>query len=110
MGSLFAVDAKRAYIGGDHLQAISLADGARDWTWEPMAVGGLMGFPVLCGDRIYVTIEGKIHVHAADDGREIEVLDTAEIIGEASGIVTLVAVDGALLVSSRDRIVALGRK
>jgi outer membrane protein assembly factor BamB len=110
MGSLFAVDGKRAYVGGDHLQAISLADGARDWTWEPMAIGGLMGFPVLCGDRIYVTIEGKIHVHAADDGREIEVLDTAEIIGEASGIVTLVAVDGALLVSSRDRIVALGRK
>jgi outer membrane protein assembly factor BamB len=110
VGALFAVDDKRAYICGDHLQAISLADGAREWTWEPRALSGSTGYAALCGDRIYVPIEGKIHVRAAEDGREIEVLDTSAILGEASGLLTLVSVDGKLIVSGRDRTVALGRK
>ncbi|MCC2667607.1 MAG: outer rane biosis protein BamB [Armatimonadetes bacterium] len=111
VGSLFAVDDKRAYICGDHIQAINLSNGAREWTLDPQAArSGTVGFAALCGDRIYTPIDGKIRVNSAADGKEIEVLDASDILGEADGLLTLVSVDGALLISSRDRVVALGRK
>lgn len=110
VGALFAVDGKRAYICGDHVQAISLANGAREWTWEPPGPSGSVGYAALCGDRIYVPIDGKIHVHGAVDGKELEVLDATEILGEANGLLTLVSTPDALLIASRDRLVALGKK
>ena len=110
VGALFAVDGKRAYICGDHVQAISLANGAREWTWEPQGPSGSVGYAALCGDRIYVPIDGKIHVHGAADGKEVEVLDATEILGEANGLLTLVSTPEALFISSRDRLVALGKK
>lgn len=110
VGSLFAVDSKRAYICGDHVQAINLSNGAREWTWEPQGPTGSVGYAALCGDRIYVPIEGKIHVHGAADGKEVEVLDATEILGESNGLLTLVSTPDALYVASRDRLVALGKK
>jgi outer membrane protein assembly factor BamB len=110
VGALFAVDSKRAYICGDHVQAINLSNGAREWTWEPQGPSGSVGFAALCGDRIYVPIDGKIHVHGAADGKELEVLDATEILGEANGLLTLVSTPDALYVTSRDRLVALGKK
>jgi outer membrane protein assembly factor BamB len=110
VGSLFAVDDKRAYICGDHIQAINLSNGAREWTLDSSTRSGTVGFAALCGDRIYVPVDGKIQVLSVNDGKEIEVLDASEILGEADGLLTLVSVEGTLLVSARDRVVALGRK
>jgi outer membrane protein assembly factor BamB len=108
-GSLFAVDDQHAYICGDHIQAIHLADGARDWTWEPQVfTSSSVGYAALSGDRIYVPVEGRIHVLSAANGHELEVLDTFGELGEASGYASVVAVDGALFVSLRDRVIAFG--
>ncbi len=107
MGSIFAADEKRVYVCGDYLQAISLADGAREWGWDPQ-VPGVVGFAALAGDRIYVPIESKIHVRSAVDGHELEVLDTAAALGESSGMSTILPLDRMLLVGTPERLVALG--
>jgi outer membrane protein assembly factor BamB len=109
-GSLFAVDGKRAYICGEHLQAINLEGGARAWQWDPQFVGSPMGYAALLGDRIYVPIGAQLHVRSAADGQEIEVLDLSEALGDADTFASLVAVDGMLLFSTRERLVALGPK
>jgi outer membrane protein assembly factor BamB len=109
VGWLFGVDGKRAYVCGDHVQAINLADGAREWTWAP-DVTSSMGYAALCGDRIYVPVESRIYVRAAADGKELEVLDAADGLGETPGFTALLGVDGMLLASTRDRVVAFGPK
>ncbi|HEU4752541.1 MAG TPA: PQQ-binding-like beta-propeller repeat protein, partial [Armatimonadota bacterium] len=92
LGSLFAVDQKHAYVCGDYIQAISLADGAREWTWEPQNVSASdMGFAALCGDKVCVTISGKLHVRSAADGREVQVLDLPVEKDDLSGFTSVQA-------------------
>jgi hypothetical protein len=105
---LFAVDGKRAYIGGGALQAVNLADGAREWSWEPEASSSNVGFPVLCGDRIYVVVEQKLWIRNAADGKEIGVVDLASHLGENPGYVSLLALKDRLVLCTRDRVFVFG--
>lgn len=104
LGALFAVDGKRAYIGGGALQAINLADGAREWSWEPEASSSSIGFPVLCGDRIYVVVEQKLWIRNAADGKEVGVVDLASHLGENAGYTSLLALKDRLVLCTRDRL------
>jgi outer membrane protein assembly factor BamB len=108
VGVLFAAGPKHAYICGNHIQAIGLAEGAPEWTWDPDTASSNIGYAALAGDRIYATLENKIYVLSAADGRELEVLDVSDVLGEASGFASIVALDKMLLVSIRDRLVAFG--
>ena len=110
MGSLFAADQKHAYICGDYIQAINLADGSREWTTEFNIVASSVGYAALSGDRIYVPVEGRIHVLSTSDGREVEVLQTQGAVGESSGFAAVLPLDGMLLVTTRDKVVAFGPK
>ncbi len=111
MGSLFAVDDKLAYVCGDHLQALNLEDGAREWHWEPeQASSRHMGFAALAGDRIYFPVEGKIHVRAAADGRALETLDLVDALTDQPYFTSLVVHGNKLIVSTKDKVVAFGPK
>jgi outer membrane protein assembly factor BamB len=108
-GSLFAVDAKRAYVCGDHVQAIKLADGAPDWTWETQKLSsGEVGFAALGGDRIYIPVEGKIYVLSAEDGREIEVMNGIYQQGNSPGFSAVLPLGNHLIMTTRDGLVAFG--
>lgn len=110
-GSLFAVDDKRAYICGDHLQALSLVDGARDWTWETSGASSLhMGMAALSGDRIYFPVEGKIFVRAASDGRALEEIDLVETLSDQPRFTSLVIHGNQLIVANHNRVFAFGPK
>jgi hypothetical protein len=104
------VDGKHAYVCGDHIQAIRLTDGGREWTWEPDVSSNRTGYAALVGDRIYIPVEGRIQVLSAADGREAESLDVSDALGDNPGLLSLTAVDGLLLAATRDRVVAFGAK
>jgi len=107
VGSLFAVDGQRAYVCGEHVQAISLADGAPEWTWEAQKVAtGDVGFAALAGDRIYLPVEGKLVVLNAADGRELETLDALNGEGDPPGFTAVVPLPNLLLLTTRDRVIA----
>ena len=106
IGSIFGADDKRVYVCGDYyLQALSLADGARDWEWPSQES---LGYAALCGDRIYVPSQGKVLVHSAGDGAEVEVLDTSAAVGDGSGLCSVVATDKLLLVGTAEKLIAFG--
>lgn len=108
-GALFGVDAKHAYVCGDHIQAINLADGAPDWTWESQKVSsGDLGFAALAGDRIYMPVEGRLVVLSAADGRELEKIDALNGEGDSPGYLAVTPVGNKVLLSTRDRLVAFG--
>lgn len=108
-GSLFGVDAKHAYVCGDHIQAISLADGAPDWTWEAQKVASSdLGFAALAGDRIYMPVEGKIYVLSAAEGRELEKLDALNSESDPPGFAAVIPFPNLMLMTTRDRVVAFG--
>lgn len=108
-GVLFGVDAQRAYICGDHIQAIKLADGAPDWTWEAQKVAsGDLGYAALAGDRIYMPVEGKLHVLSAADGKEIEKIDALNPEGDSPGYTAVIPLGQKVLLSTRDRVVVFG--
>ncbi|MFN3648830.1 MAG: PQQ-binding-like beta-propeller repeat protein [Armatimonadota bacterium] len=106
-GSLFAVDKKHAYIGGDHVQAINVSDGAREWVWEPDTTRSRLGYPALAGDRIYVPTGEKLIVLSAADGRVLEEIDIEEATKGASGTPTVTLVGRTALLAFTDRLVAL---
>lgn len=109
VGALFGVDKTHAYVCGENLQAVNLADGAKDWEWEPKESGsGDIGFAALSGDRIYVPVNGRIYAVAAADGKELDVLNPAGGLGEDVGYTSLVAGGGTLFLSTADRVVAFG--
>jgi outer membrane protein assembly factor BamB len=110
IGSIFGADDKRVYICGDYLQALSLADGAREWDWSPQAPSSSVGYAALAGDRIYLPIEGKIHVRAAADGAELEVLDTSPVLGDSAGLCSVIAREKMLLVGTPEKLIAFGPK
>jgi outer membrane protein assembly factor BamB len=117
MGSLCGVDDQHVYVGGDQIQAINIGDdakhllgGAREWTWKPQAPSTSVGFAALSGDRIYVPVENRIHVRSAADGRELEVLDLSADLGDSPGFTSVLVLDGMLLVSTRDRLLAFSPK
>lgn len=108
-GSLFGVDSRHAYICGEHIQAINLADGAPDWTWEAQRVASSdLGFAALAGDRIYMPVEGRLYVLSANDGREIEKLDALNSEEESPGFAAVIPFKNLLLMTTRDRVVAFG--
>ena len=108
VGSLFGADAERVYLCGEHVEAINLEDGAREWSWEPrQAAPSQMGFAALCGDRIYFPVEGKIQALRAADGSELEVLDTLAALGESPGYTSLLVLPDLMLVATKDRLIAL---
>lgn len=108
-GSLFGVDAKHAYVCGEHIQAINLADGAPDWTWEAQKVASSdLGFAALAGDRIYMPVEGRLYVLSAAEGRELEKLDAVNSEEESPGFAAVIPFKNLLLMSTRDRVVAFG--
>jgi outer membrane protein assembly factor BamB len=110
MGSLFAADDKHAYVCGDYIQAINLSDGSREWTAEFNIVASSVGYAALSGDKIYVPVEGRIHILSTADGRELEVLQTQEVVGESAGFAAVLPLDGMLLVTTRDKVIAFGPK
>jgi outer membrane protein assembly factor BamB len=106
IGSLFAVDAQRAYVCGEHVQAISLADGAPEWTWEAQKVSaGDVGFAALAGDRIYLPVEGKLVVLGAADGRELAALDALNGEGDPPGFCAVLPLGDRVVMTTRDRVV-----
>lgn len=108
-GVLFGVDAKHVYVCGDHIQAISLADGAPDWTWEAQKVSSSdLGYAALAGDRIYMPVEGRLHVLSAEDGRELEKIDALNVDGDSPGFMAVLPFGKTLLLSTKDRLVAFG--
>jgi hypothetical protein len=108
-GALFGVDAERAYVCGDYVQAIHLADGAPGWSWEARRVASSdVGYAALAGDRVYIPVEGGVQVLSAADGREIETLELNAVLGDSPGFSAVVLADGMLLVAVRDRVVAFG--
>jgi len=109
-GVLFAVDGQRAYICGNQLRAISLTNGEQEWTWDPPASGSWVGYAALCGDRICVPVDNRVHVLGAADRKELAVLDLGDAQEDASGPATVVAVGDKLLVSTKDRLTAFGPK
>ncbi len=106
-GQLFGVDERFAYIAGDHLQAINLADGAREWMWE--APGGTssgpIGFPILAGDRIALISDGRLILRSASDGKEVAAYDLTGDVGDQPGFTSLLCVDNLLAVGIRDRLI-----
>jgi outer membrane protein assembly factor BamB len=108
IGSLFAVDKTHAYICGEHVQALNLTDGARDWTVELEGASGDIGYAALAGDRIYIAVNGRIYVRQASDGKEVDVLNPAAGLGEEVGFTSLVAGGGMLFLSTNDRVLAFG--
>jgi outer membrane protein assembly factor BamB len=111
LGAVFAADQKHVYVCGDYIQAINVADGAREWVWEVRdAAGSDVGFPALSGDRIYVPVADKIAVLSAADGKELEVLDISEGVKEGAGVASVTPLEGLVLVSTADGVVAFGPK
>jgi outer membrane protein assembly factor BamB len=110
LGAVFGADQKHVYVCGDYVQAISLADGAREWVWEPGVHGDNVGYPALSGERIYVPIENKVHVRSAVDGKELEVLDLSGALKESTGYSSVLPLEGMLLVATPDELAAFGPK
>lgn len=102
-GALFGVDQKHAYICGDYLQAINLADGSRDWTWVDKPN---VGYAALAGERIYAPVDGRLQVFNAADGSQVEELDSSKEVGELRDVISVTVVDGTLLVATRDKLIA----
>ncbi len=111
-GVVFGVDAKQVYVAGEHLQSISLENGAPGWTWEPSGSGsaGGIGFPALAGDQIFTLTDGKLVVRSTADGKEVTSVDLSASLGDQPGYATLTVSEGLLLVATRDRLVAFGPK
>jgi hypothetical protein len=109
-GVLFGADAKRAYICGEHIQALNLSDGSRDWLWDLGREVDPVGYAALAGDRIYVMIGEKLYIRSAADGHDAGQVDLLGELGGGIGYTSLVVVDNTLLLSTRDRVVALGPK
>lgn len=108
-GVLFGADNHRVYITGEHLQALNLADGGREWTWEPEGAAADLGFAALAGDRIYAPINGRIHVRAAADGRDLGILNPSGGLGETVGFSSVVVVGERVLLCTPTGVTAFGR-
>ncbi|MBM3459648.1 MAG: hypothetical protein FJX77_14090 [Armatimonadetes bacterium] len=108
VGVLIGLTERNAIICGDQVQALQLSDGQRQGIWEPEAGSGPVGVAALCGDRICIPVDNKIHVVGADNLRPIEVLDFSRVLGEGPGFLTATMVGDLLLVAGADRVFALG--
>ena len=105
--AVFGVDDRRAYVCGSTLQAYDLKTGARQWVWDPQAASSNVGYAALVGDKIYVVVEGRLEIRAADDGRSLGQIDLTEFLGDSPGYTSLIARPDLLLIGTRGSLVAL---
>ncbi len=106
--SLFAVDKGSAYLCGQlEVAAFDMETGAKRWTWNSPGTQSNTGYAALVGDRLYLVVEGKLYAIDAASGEGKVAADLTEFVGEPAGYTTLLAVGKRLLVSMRDRVIAL---